>query len=601
MITMIWLCGGMTTFGSSHLSDRGKPNVILIITDDQGYGDLSVHGNPWLKTPHLDQLYHESTRLTNFHVSPTCAPTRAALLTGHYANRTGVWHTVGGRSLLRESEVTMADVLTDNGYATGIFGKWHLGDNYPFRPQDRGFQEVLVHGGGGVGQGPDYWNNNYFDDTYFHNGKPEKVTGYCTDVWFEHAVRFIDQKREKDQPFFCYLSTNAPHSPYYVDSQYVAPYISNHAIPNPAFYGMIANVDENVGRLMDYLRRNRLEENTLLVYMTDNGSSAGAELNPQTGMAEQGFNAGMRGKKGSMYEGGHRVPCFVRWPAGNIPAGQNVDDLTAHIDLLPTLVDLLKLKFPDGLSFDGISLKPVLSGQADGLPIRTLITDSQRLEKPQKWRQSSIMRGPWRLINGEELYHLDQDLVQQRDVARQHPSVVQQLRADYERWWNDISPGFAETPAIRIGTAHEPTTLLRVHDMHMEEGAALVPWNQEQIRQGTKSQGWYAISVTDPGTYEITLMRWPPEAEANLTAALPTHPALPGTTVGPMVVGQSLDLKEAGVAIGDIERRQPVRATSGRGVSFAVPLTEGEHQLSAWFINQAEEAFAAYYVKIEKE
>jgi arylsulfatase A-like enzyme len=202
--------------------NQGKPpNVVLVVTDDQGYGDLGCHGNPILRTPNLDALYRQSVRLTDFHVGPTCAPTRASLMTGRYCNRTGVWHTIMGRSLLRRDEVTMADVFAAGGYRTGIFGKWHLGDNYPFRPQDRGFHEVLVHGGGGVGQTPDTWGNDYFDDTYLHNGTPEKFSGYCTDVWFDGAMRFIEANR--DRPFFAYLATNAPHSPYNVSERYSRP------------------------------------------------------------------------------------------------------------------------------------------------------------------------------------------------------------------------------------------------------------------------------------------------------------------------------------------------------------------------------------------
>ena len=205
-------------------SAKGKrPNVILVMTDDQGYGDLACQGNPIIKTPHLDELYTQSLRLTNFHVGPTCSPTRAALVTGHYCNRTGVWHTIMGRSLLRKDEVTMGDIFSAGGYRTGIFGKWHLGDNPPFRPQDRGFGEVLVHGGGGVGQGPDYWGNDYFDDTYFHNGQPKKFTGYCTDVWFDGAMEFIEANR--DRPFFCYIPTNAPHGPYNISDAYMNPYL----------------------------------------------------------------------------------------------------------------------------------------------------------------------------------------------------------------------------------------------------------------------------------------------------------------------------------------------------------------------------------------
>lgn len=578
---------------------KGKTNVILIITDDQGYGDMSCHGNPWLETPHMDQLYEESTRLTDFHVSPTCSPTRAALMTGHYSNRTGVWHTIGGRSLLRENEMTMAEVFASNGYATGIFGKWHLGDNYPFRPQDRGFQEVLVHGGGGVGQQPDYWNNDYFDDTYFHNGRPEKFTGYCTDVWFDNAIQFIDEKQREEQPFFCYLSTNAPHSPYYVSNEYVEPYSSNDSIPVPAFNGMIANIDENLGKLLSYLKRNRLEDNTLLVFMTDNGTSAGAKF--EDGELAKGYNAGMRGIKGSMYEGGHRVPCFIRWPEGNIAAGKDIADVTAHVDLLPTFIDMLKLKTPTDITFDGKSIKPVLCGDATNIAPRTLITDSQRIEQPEKWRQSSVMRGPWRLINGKELYNIAEDPGQQHNIAKQHPDRVKQLRVDYEAWWQDISPVFEEVPAIQLCPPQEPITILLTHDMHMEEGYNMVPWNQLQVREGMKSNGWYAVNVPEESVYRFTLMRWPPEAEAGMLAPIPPKPALPGTTVEKFMAGKGLNIKEASIALAETKQQQAVSASSGEGITFEIPVKAGEHKLRAWFTNDAGESFAAYYVKVEKK
>ncbi len=288
------------------------PNVVLVLTDDQGYGDLACLGNPILQTPNIDSLHRQSLRLTDFHVGPTCAPTRAALMTGRYCNRTGVWHTVMGRSLLRRDEVTMADVFAAGGYRTGVFGKWHLGDNYPYRPQERGFHEVLVHGGGGVGQTPDYWGNRYFDDAYWHNGVPEKQKGYCTDVWFEAALRFIETNR--DRPFFAYIATNAPHSPYNVAEKYSGLYAGKD-VPNANFYGMITNIDENVGRLQSKLKALGLEENTILIFMTDNGTAAGFQ-------GKRAFNAGMRGNKGSEYDGGHRVPCFIRWPAGGLGGWQ---------------------------------------------------------------------------------------------------------------------------------------------------------------------------------------------------------------------------------------------------------------------------------------
>ena len=245
------------------------PNVIFIITDDQGYGDLGAHGHPFLKTPELDKLHGESTRFTDFHVSPTCAPTRAALMAGQWANRTGVWHTVAARSMLFEDKETLGTVFSDNGYATGLFGKWHLGDNAPFRPEDRGFQEVVRHGGGGVGQTPDYWNNAYFDDTYFHNGEPQQYEGYCTDIFFSEAKRFIKEQADQEKPFFAYIATNAPHSPFHAPEEYWKPYLEYEGVTDvqALFFGMIANIDENVGALREWLADEGLAENTILVYM----------------------------------------------------------------------------------------------------------------------------------------------------------------------------------------------------------------------------------------------------------------------------------------------------------------------------------------------
>ncbi len=325
------------------------PNVLLIITDDQGYGDIGFHGNTMLKTPNLDALAKQSIRLTNFHVDPTCAETRAALMTGKYSCRVGVWHTIMGRSILRKDEKIMPQYFAEAGYTTGMFGKWHLGDNWPYRPHDRGFQEALYNRGGGVGQSPDHWGNDYFDDTYLRNGVPEKQEGYCTDVWFREATKFIEKHKEK--PFFCYVATNAPHSPYNVDAKYAKPYL-DQGVPQPManFYGMIANIDENIGRLLGKLDEWKLAENTIVVFMTDNGTAAGVLPPRQTGKKKDaekkglleeekwtGFNAGMRAQKGSQYEGGHRVPCFIRYPRFKMEP-QKFDNLMAHFDLLPNLL-----------------------------------------------------------------------------------------------------------------------------------------------------------------------------------------------------------------------------------------------------------------------
>jgi len=343
-----------------------RPNVVFVLTDDQGYGDLSCHGNPVLKTPHLDALHACSVRLTDYHAGPTCAPTRAGLLTGHYANSTGVWRTSGGRSLLRADEISVADFFGGGGYATGIFGKWHLGDNAPYRPQDRGFEESLIHGGGVVGETPDFWGNDYYDDTYLRNGELEKVEGYCTDVWFEEAAKFIERNRKN--PFFVYLATNTPHGPLNTPIEDARPYLEA-GIPRARalYYGMIARIDRGMGRLRAKLEELDLAEDTLVIFMTDNGTTGGAglELDGQgnrNGFTANGYNAGMRGRKGTVYEGGHRAAGFLSWPGGNLAHGRDVDTLTAHFDLFPTLVEVCNLKLPGKVAFDGKSLYALLKG-----------------------------------------------------------------------------------------------------------------------------------------------------------------------------------------------------------------------------------------------
>ncbi|HYW80575.1 MAG TPA: arylsulfatase, partial [Thermoguttaceae bacterium] len=301
-----------------------RPNVIVIMTDDHGYGDLGCHGNKYLKTAAIDRLYSQSVRLTNYHVDPTGAATRAALLTGRYACRGGVWHTMMGRSLLRRDERTMADLFAEAGYRTAVFGKWHLGDNYPYRAVDRGFQESLVHGGGGIGQVSDYWGNTYFDPVLSHNGKPERQKGYCTDIFFGKAIDFISQNRTR--PFLIYLTPNVPHSPYQVPDGYTAQYVEmGLREPLAQYCGMITSLDRNMARLLTQLDEWGLGDNTIIVLTTDNGT---------TGRA---VDVQLRGEKGSAYEAGHRVPCFFRWPA-RLKGGFDVDQLTAHVDLLPTLL-----------------------------------------------------------------------------------------------------------------------------------------------------------------------------------------------------------------------------------------------------------------------
>ena len=489
------------------------PNLILIMTDDQGYGDLACHGNPFIKTPHLDKLYEESIRLTNFHVGTTCAPTRAGLMTGRNGNRAGVWHTIAGRSQLRASEMTIADVFKHNQYKTALFGKWHLGDNYPFLPHYRGFDETLYHGGGGVVQQPDYWENDYFDDTYFRNGKPEKQEGYCTDVWFDAAMEFIE--KEKESPFFCYLATNAPHGPFWVDSTYIKPYLENPDVPNPNFAGMISNFDENLGRLLQQLDELELRDNTILVFLTDNGTAAGARFD-ENGQVVQGFNAGMRSQKGSPYEGGHRVPCFVRWPGGGLAGGRDVAALTAHVDWLPTLIDLLQLQQPKSVKFDGANILPLLQEENPDTKWRerVLITDTQRAEYPVKWKKSATMMNFWRLINGTELYNVQTDPSQLNDLAEQHPEIVQQLRAAYESWWSELELGFNLPSRTILGQEGIREVTLYSHDWHEAEkkdgspnldraGGHMVPWHHRHVRAGALINGYWEVFIAQDGRYRF--------------------------------------------------------------------------------------------------
>lgn len=588
------LCGGvaLAIVTAAPALAANQPNVVLVITDDQGYGDLSCHGNPVLKTPNLDRLFGQAVRLTDYHVAPTCSPTRAALQTGRWTNRTGVWHTIAGRSLLRADEVTMGQVFADAGYATGLFGKWHLGDNYPFRPEDRGYIEVLRHGGGGVGQTPDYWNNAYFDGTYFHNGHARPVEGFCTDVWFAQAEQFIRSRQRSGQPFFACIATNAPHGPMHAPESASAPYAE---LPTNVanFYGMIANLDENVGRLRAFLDQQGLADETIFIFTTDNGTAAGAPI----------FNAGMRGAKGSAYDGGHRVPLFIYWPEGNVVGPRDVDTITAHIDILPTLIDLCGISASEKLRFDGRSIRPLLTAATGDAPPkwpdRILITDSQRVRDPIKWRTSAVMTDRWRLIDGEQLYDVELDPGQQIDVAAQHPKVVAELREFYERWWKELEPTFAEEAAIVLGHPAENPTTLTSHDWITDR---MTPWNQGQIREAMSSEqdtGYWNVEVAVEGDYEVRLRRWPREAGAAIDAELPAGADVPGERAYRARRGQAVKVSKARIEIAGHAAEKLV-APGAADVAFRLKLKPGMTRLSARFETPSGEEIGAYYAYVTK-
>ena len=579
-----------------------RPNLVLVITDDQGYGDLGCTGNPWLSTPNIDEFHKQAIRLTDFHVSPLCTPTRAALMTGRRPLRTGAWATTWGRSLLRSSETTMAELFAASGYDTGLFGKWHLGDNYPYRPQDRGFQHVVAHKGGGVGQSSDFWGNNYFDDTYFHNGIPEAHKGYCTDIWFDEAIAFMETHREK--PFFACITTNAPHSPYLVADDYKKAYLGNPDIPNPGFYGMIANIDENFGRLRARLAEWDLEDDTVLIFMTDNGSSGGCDVDGEERVTG-GYNAGMRGKKGSYYEGGHRVPFFIRWPKGHIGlaglngyrmGGQDVAEMTLHVDLLPTLIELCDLEHPEALAFDGISLAGLLRGEPAGASDdRThFIQYRQGSDPPEKWT-NAVMTSRWRLVCGRELYDIKSDPGQQRNLTVEYPDVVARLRELHELWWATIWRSLEERSPIVLGSEEENPTTLCCFDVTGD-----VAWNQCAIAAAAETSGSWWVRVTAAGTYRFALRRWPSELNLPLDEALGAEEAAALAPYLDDITCRSRKPLKARLRIFGVEQVvEVVPGTEETVIEVFVPRA-GVGQLDAWFIHDGGVELGAYYVTVAR-
>ncbi len=582
-----------------------KPNVIIVLTDDQGYGDISRHGNPYLKTPSLDKLHDEGIRLTDFHVDPTCSPTRAALMTGRYSSRTGVWLTYSSRHHLRRDEVTIADVFKKNGYKTAMYGKWHLGENYPYRPMDRGFDECLYHGGGMVSAVTDVWDNNYYDDIYFRNGEPEKVKGYCTDVWFEETIRFIEENR--DSPFFLYLSTNAAHAPFHVPEKYSKPFVDKGIKGRAGYYGMIVNIDENLGKLRKHLNEMELGRKTILIFLNDNGTGAGVTLTEdekggtRNGWEIDGFNAGMRGKKASRYEGAHRAACFIHWPEGGLSGGKDISLLSAHIDLLPTLIDLCKLRPEKTLEFDGVSLASVLQGEKRSFPKRSIMVHDQgRFGNPIgeglliKDKDYTVMNGKWRLVN-EELYDMSIDPRQKNDISKQHPDLVKSLRKDYESWWKSISDKSDEYCPIVVNPSKQKIVTITSQDFL----GGHVAYSQAHVRSAMPVEGWFVIDVEIPGNYEISVRRWPIELDAPIRSNdIEPYPMKPSTHRMKSIPCVAVNAIKARLKVGQFEKTVVVKECD-REIVFEVNLKKGEHRLQSWFIQENGETIAPYYTYIE--
>ena len=447
LLKIVGLCVAVLPMPNQAAAAEGKPmagrrpNIIMILSDDQGYGDLGRNGNPVLKTPNLNKMYDEGIHFEDFHVSTACSPTRASLMSGKHEFKNGVTHTIYERERMSLKSTTIAQVLKSAGYATGIFGKWHLGDEDAYQPEKRGFDEVFIHGCGGIGQtqegsGGDVNGNSYFDPVVKHNGRFQKTAGYCTDVFFQQALQWVTSVKD-DQPFFVFLPTNAAHWPLAVPDKYKNVYAGKVTDSEACFFGMIANIDENVGKLMDKLKDLGIDDNTLVVYMNDNGGLDGCKI----------FNAGMRGGKLTASNGGTRALSLWRWPGTIKPAA--CDKLTAHLDLFPTLAELAAAKIPEGVAsqLDGFSLLPLLKNpQAAWHDERMLFTHVGRWGKGSKPEQYGPCSVRWQQYlqvreNGRWcLYDLKADPGETRDLAANQKEVVGKLDKAYDAWWTSVLP-----------------------------------------------------------------------------------------------------------------------------------------------------------------
>ena len=491
---------------------QSLPNIVLIMTDDQGYGDLGFHGNSQIQTPILDAFARESTRFTQFYVSPVCAPTRSALMTGRYSLRTGVCDTYNGWAIMSGEEETLAEYLKDLGYATAISGKWHLGDNYPSRPMDQGFDYSLVHHAGGMAQvgDPNTWfrgDSAYFDPMLVENGKNVQKNGYCSDIFTDAALDFINKNREG--PFFCYLAFNAPHTPLQLPGAYEEMYANlsidsaaypSHDRPFPIMrdrdivdarrvYGMVSNIDDNVGRLLEKLDEWDLDEHTIVVFLTDNG--------PQ----QRRYVGGMRGLKSSVYEGGVHVPFFIRYPKA-LPPNQDIDIPAAHVDLVPTLLDMLDQDLPSTL--DGKSLWPMLQGESvEWADTRPIFFEWNR-GFPERYKNIAVRRGKYKLVGQTghtveatdlELYDLHQDPSEMKNISKENPLLAQELKDLWDDWYADIirTPHLGYVP-IGIGADQQNPVMLNRNDAKGSWGV----WAQQEI------YGYWDVEVYQSGTFDIS-------------------------------------------------------------------------------------------------
>lgn len=519
------------TRADSKAADR--PNVIVIMSDDQGGGDYGFMGNEVIRTPELDALRKRSGLLDRFYVSPVCAPTRASLMTGRYNYRTRCIDTYIGRAMMDTDEVTIAEFLRDAGYQTGIYGKWHMGDNYPLRAMDQGFQDSLVHRGGGIGQPSDPVGaeGKYTDPTLIKNGEEVEMKGYCTDIYFDAAMEFIESNTTANKSFFTYIATNAPHGPFHdvpeelyneysqVDftpilvTKFNQQRMKTESDKLARIAAMITNIDQNIGRLFRKLDALNIAENTIVIYLNDNGPNSTR------------YVGDMRGMKTGVDDGGIRSPLIFHWPAKVKPGSQS-DAFCAHIDVLPSILDACGVTVPTGHNLDGRSFLPLLTGGDKSWPTRQVVLQTHRGNVPQLFHHFAIHEHPWKLVHPSgfgkesfdgppklELYNLLTDPRQKNNVADEQPQMFNRLKSGYEAWFRDVSstrPDNFAPPRIVIGTKHELQSVLTRQDWRHIDGK---PW-------AGKSNGVWLLEAPEAGAYEleIILKEDHPAGRATITA-----------------------------------------------------------------------------------
>ena len=592
-----------------------QPNIIIVMTDDQGYPELSVNGNPILKTPHLDHLHSESLRLEDYHVSPMCAPTRGQLLTGLDAARNGCINVSSGRGLLRPEVPIMANFFGDAGYETGLFGKWHLGSNYPFRPEDRGFDETCWFPSSHIGSVPDFWGNDYFDDTYVNNGKWKKYKGYCTDVFFEESMSFMKQAARQGKPFLSIIMPNTPHGPLVAKDKDEA--AIKKILDQPEFddidpemkvrladyLGMILNIDENMGAMMKFLADEGIKDDTIVIFQTDNGSTHGPRY----------YNAGMRGGKTELWEGGHRVPCFISWPNGGLLEPQDIQGLTQVQDMLPTLLDLCNI--PNDAKFDGMSLASILKGKAVVPKDRMLVINYSRMPSfvnyPTPFAQTLMQRNlgevlwkRWRLLEDRELYNLETDPLQQNNVIDKYPKVLSKMRGKLDDWWADVGPNANDVQRVIIGSEHEnPSRLTGCEwlDVFIDQ--------QRQIRVGQHKTGYWMLEVAEPGEYDFELRRWPKEIDRPLVAPSEDGQGAIPITQASFYLSNYHHLSISEKTAYGFEGETKEIGPNDTSVTFTAQLEKGPIALHTWFRGGSghrgggnlSTILSAYYVYVTKK